>query len=40
MRIQPGTGQWKINDRSLEDYFPNKVHQQIVNKRAARDAGR
>ena len=30
VRIQPGTGQWKINDRSLEDYFPNKVHQQLV----------
>jgi small subunit ribosomal protein S9 len=31
VRIQPGTGQWKINDRSLTDYFPNKVHQQLVN---------
>jgi len=31
VRIQPGTGQWKINDRSLETYFPNKVHQQLVN---------
>ena len=30
VRIQPGTGQWKINDRSLEVYFPNKVHQQLV----------
>jgi small subunit ribosomal protein S9 len=30
VRIQPGSGQWKINDRSLEDYFPNKVHQQLV----------
>jgi small subunit ribosomal protein S9 len=30
IRIQPGTGQWKINDRSLADYFPNKVHQQLV----------
>jgi small subunit ribosomal protein S9 len=30
VRIQPGTGQWKINDRSLTDYFPNKVHQQLV----------
>jgi len=25
------TGQWLINGRSLEDYLPNKVHQQIVN---------
>ena len=31
VRIQPGTGQWKINDRTLNDYFPNKVHQQLVN---------
>jgi len=31
VRIVPGTGQWKINGRSLEVYFPNKVHQQIVN---------
>lgn len=31
VRIVPGTGQWKINGRTLEGYFPNKVHQQIVN---------
>lgn len=31
VRIVPGTGQWKINGRSLDGYFPNKVHQQIVN---------
>jgi small subunit ribosomal protein S9 len=30
VRIQPGTGEWKINDRALADYFPNKVHQQLV----------
>lgn len=30
VRIIPGSGQWKINGRTLEDYFPNKVHQQIV----------
>jgi small subunit ribosomal protein S9 len=30
VRIQPGSGQWKINDRQLSDYFPNKVHQQLV----------
>jgi small subunit ribosomal protein S9 len=30
VRIAPGTGQWKINDRTLEDYFPNKVHQQLI----------
>ena len=31
VRIVPGTGQWKINGRTLESYFPNKVHQQEVN---------
>lgn len=31
VRIVPGTGQWTINGRSLAEYFPNKVHQQIVN---------
>jgi small subunit ribosomal protein S9 len=31
VRIRPGTGQWKINGRTLDGYFPNKVHQQIVN---------
>ena len=30
VRIVPGTGKWKINGRTLEDYFPNKVHQQVV----------
>jgi small subunit ribosomal protein S9 len=31
VRIMPGTGQWLINGRTLEAYFPNKVHQQLVN---------
>ena len=31
VRIIPGTGQFSINGRSLEDYFPNKLHQQTVN---------
>ncbi|WP_433437356.1 30S ribosomal protein S9 [Nonomuraea sp. CA-141351] len=31
VRIVPGTGKWTINGRSLDVYFPNKVHQQIVN---------
>ena len=31
VRIVPGSGQWKINGRTLDQYFPNKVHQQIVN---------
>jgi small subunit ribosomal protein S9 len=30
VRILPGSGQWKINDRSLPEYFPNKVHQQLI----------
>jgi small subunit ribosomal protein S9 len=30
IRIVPGTGQWQINGRTLQAYFPNKVHQQIV----------
>jgi small subunit ribosomal protein S9 len=30
VRIQPGTGKWKINDRSIDVYFPNKVHQQLI----------
>ncbi|MGH6653822.1 MAG: 30S ribosomal protein S9 [Actinocrinis sp.] len=31
VRIVPGTGKWKINGRTLDSYFPNKVHQQDVN---------
>ena len=31
VRIVPGSGQWKINGRSLDSYFPNKLHQQVVN---------
>jgi len=30
VRIVPGTGQWTINGRTLDAYFPNKGHQQIV----------
>ncbi len=30
VRLVPGTGQWTINGRTLEDYFPNKLHQQLV----------
>ncbi|MDR1393354.1 MAG: 30S ribosomal protein S9 [Bifidobacteriaceae bacterium] len=30
VRLTPGSGQWTINGRSLEDYFPNKLHQQLV----------
>ena len=31
VRLVPGTGKWTINGRTLEDYFPNKLHQQLVN---------
>ncbi|WP_290370697.1 30S ribosomal protein S9 [Ruania suaedae] len=31
VRLVPGTGTWKVNGRTLEDYFPNKLHQQLVN---------
>ena len=31
VRIVPGTGQWTLNGRTLESYFPNKLHQQVVN---------
>lgn len=31
VRLVAGDGQWKINGRTLDDYFPNKVHQQLVN---------
>ncbi|MDR3107798.1 MAG: 30S ribosomal protein S9 [Bifidobacteriaceae bacterium] len=30
VRLVPGSGQWVINGRTLEDYFPNKLHQQLV----------
>ncbi len=42
MRIVPGTGQWTINGRyPSTEYFPNKVHQQLVNEPfLALDAGR
>ena len=30
VRIVPGSGEWTLNGRSLESYFPNKLHQQVV----------
>jgi small subunit ribosomal protein S9 len=30
VRLVPGTGQFDLDGRSLEDYFPNKVHQQVI----------
>ena len=31
VRLVPGTGQWTVNGRALDSYFPNKLHQQVVN---------
>ncbi|WP_312179856.1 30S ribosomal protein S9 [Arthrobacter sp.] len=31
VRVVPGTGKWIVNGRELDDYFPNKLHQQEVN---------
>jgi len=31
VRIVPGTGQWRVNGRTLDSYFPNKLHQQVIN---------
>ncbi|MBB3662110.1 MULTISPECIES: 30S ribosomal protein S9 [Prauserella salsuginis group] len=30
VRLVPGSGQFKLNGKPLEDYFPNKVHQQLI----------
>ncbi|MDR1266469.1 MAG: 30S ribosomal protein S9 [Propionibacteriaceae bacterium] len=30
VRLAPGNGQWSVNGRSLDDYFPNKLHQQEI----------
>jgi len=30
VRIKPGTGVIKVNGRELAEYFPNKLHQQLV----------
>ena len=30
VRLIPGTGQFKLNGRTIENYFPNKVHQQLI----------
>ncbi|MDN5759756.1 MAG: 30S ribosomal protein S9 [Tomitella sp.] len=30
VRLTPGTGGFTLNGRSIEDYFPNKLHQQLV----------
>ena len=30
VRLVPGTGSVTVNGRALEDYFPNKLHQQLI----------
>lgn len=31
VRITPGAGTYVVNGRTLEQYFPNKLHQQLIN---------
>ena len=30
VRLVPGTGSFTLNGRTMDDYFPNKVHQQLI----------
>ena len=30
VRLTPGSGGFTLNGKSLEDYFPNKLHQQLI----------
>ena len=30
VRLVPGTGKFTLNGKSLETYFPNKLHQQLI----------
>jgi small subunit ribosomal protein S9 len=30
VRLVPGTGKFRLNGRTIEEYFPNKVHQQLI----------
>ncbi len=30
VRLMPGTGAFTLNGKSLETYFPNKLHQQLI----------
>ncbi len=30
VRLVPGTGKFDLDGRTLENYFPNKVHQQLI----------
>ncbi|WP_166868825.1 MULTISPECIES: 30S ribosomal protein S9 [unclassified Salinibacterium] len=31
VRLVPGSGSFLVNGRGLEEYFPNKLHQQLIN---------
>jgi small subunit ribosomal protein S9 len=31
VRLVPGSGSYVVNGRTLEEYFPNKLHQQLIN---------
>ena len=31
VRVVPGSGKITVNGRDLDDYFPNKLHQQLIN---------
>jgi len=31
VRVVPGSGTITVNGRTIEDYFPNKLHQQLIN---------
>jgi small subunit ribosomal protein S9 len=30
IRLMPGTGNFTLNGRTMDNYFPNKVHQQLI----------
>jgi small subunit ribosomal protein S9 len=30
VRLLPGSGNFRLNGKSLEEYFPNKLHQQLI----------
>ena len=30
VRIVPGSGEFRINDRALDDYFPTRVHRMVA----------
>jgi small subunit ribosomal protein S9 len=30
VRLTPGSGKFLLNGKTLEEYFPNKVHQQLI----------